>query len=571
MPLVILAALVGLSTGIPAPASAGSPSSPPALILPTASTSSISQAVTFDSDTIDVWGDAAAGESWQLINAEWSDGVFITETTDVVGFVDFSFDSSGCNADLFFCINNAGDFVTLSSSTAKIGFDSDSSVAGHIKLSAQTTNIQGTAEITYPGTASVEYPSPDSFLAGQTVDLGGNWALGVGATINASESKGDLRLYSDIRVAGKLDVTGYSASGSSETTVVDFDGRDQITLFSLSAFDPIPPVPPLPLLKIGGSVGSFRVDPDDISVDDGVVTATGTDTFPNIVFDLDGIATSPLYGIGAPTLGENVDLQSLGVPLVLGYDFFDAKAFVDFTASQTLTFNPITGIKLSFDPPPAGINGPYESKALDNSWVIFDPGEQVSIEFPPGRRDPIDVTPPALLGGTLRNESSLGTESLIQLLAGRFDYQIPSFEIFPKFGPIDTGVDYPHPHADIKWDENHPETQHHDNFCFPCVLHVHTSTDHHSSICVCFGHFHGDTFKWHHTHSSSKYHHVHLNTHHHDTFSFGRILHLHNVSIHPHDINIGPWGPWDFPGLDITQDPVGVRRTTPRAPDPLPT
>ena len=401
-------------------------------------------------------------------------------------------------------------------------------MAGHIRLSALTTKLQGTAEITYPGTASIDYPSVDSFLAGQNLNLGGDWVLGAGATINASQTGGNIQLDGDFRVAGRLDVTGYFPFSSSSANVYNVDGSDQVTLFALTAFEGTPEVPPLPILGFGGSLGPYRVNPDDVTVNpDGVITATGTDNFSNFTFDLDAIAASLLYGIGAPTLGVNVNLQDLGIPLdlVLGYDIFDADAHIDFTASQTLTFNPSTSIKLSFDPPPAGITGPYASQALDNSWVIFATDAQVGIEFPPGRRDPIDVTPQVLLDSTLHNQSSLATNSFIQLKAGRFDYQIPSFGIFPAFGPFDTGLDFPETHGDFRWHHTHTDDETHDLvvegilICEDCVPHSHTSTHHHSSFCVCFGHF-------------------------------------HNAVTHFHDINIGPFGPSGFPGLDVSQSPV---------------
>ena len=522
---------------------------------PPESTSAFDEDVTFESGSVDVWESALEGGSWQFLNAEWSEGGSASVTTNVVGSVDFNFDGDGCDDDLLFCFINPGNFVSLIPSTAKIGFDSDASVAGHIRLSALTTKLQGTAEITYPGTVSIGYPSADSFLAGQTVNLGGDWTLGAGATIDASQTGGNFQLDGDFRVAGLLDVTGYFPFSSDSARIYDIDGSDQVTLFALTAFEGTPEVPPLPILGFGGSLGPYRVNPDDVTVDtDGVIIATGTDKFSNFIFDLDAIAASPLYGIGAPTLGVNVNLQDLGIPLdlVLGYDIFDADAHIDFTASQTLTFNPSISIKLSFDPPPAGITGPYESKASDNSWVIFAPGEQVGIEFPPGRRDPIDVTPQVLLDSTLHNQSSLATNSLIQLKAGRFDYQIPSFEIFPEFGPFDTGLDFVELHGDVKWDETHIDTSthHHDSICFPCTLDVHSS-NHNAFHLFCAG-------TCNHTHSSDKYHHLHVDTttHHHDSFSFGRIFHLHNVTTHFHDINIGPFGPWGFPGLDVSQDPV---------------
>ena len=228
-----------------------------------------------------------------------------------------------------------------------------------------------------------------------------------------------------------------------------------------------------------------------------------------------------------PQLGDNIDLRPFGVPIVLGYDLFDADANVIFTANQTLTFTPSVQIKLSFATAPSGISGPFDSKAADNSWVIFEPGAEISIQFPAGRRDAIEVTPEVLLSGTLRNQSHLGTSSNIVMLAGRYDYQLPEYEIFPTLGPFDTGLSWPHLHGTDHW---------HDSVCSGCELHIHSHDHCHSDgICWPFA----------------------LHDHWHDTtICTSCIFHLHDVSTHQHDIVVGPWGPVVFPGLDITLDPV---------------
>ena len=511
-----LVAFTGLWTG-------GSKSASAEPLTPPAATSSVIGNITFNSDSDDIWGAAADGESWQLIDAQWSEDGSFGSTSDIIGGVDFSFDSNGCKTDLLHCLNNAEEFVSLTSQTVTIGFDSEFGVAGHIKFDAETTNLQGDAAVVYPGTAGVDYPSADSFLAGQTVDVGGSWAFSSNATIDAGESGGDLRLIGDFRVAGTLDVAGHSQSGTSSGEVLDFDGSDVVTLFSLSAFDGTPAIPPLPVIGIGGQVGPFSVTPDVVSVaPSGVITATGTNTFSNFVFDLDKIVATLL---GTPSLGENLDLSYLGVPLALGYDYFDADAHVNFTASQTLTFTPSVKIKLSFSPPPSGFTGAFDSHAPDNSWVIFDPEDQIGITFPPGRRDGIEVTPQVLLEGTLRNQSNLGTNSDIELLGLRFDYQIPGFGIFPEIDEFDTGLNYPHPNGDLKYHHGHSSDHWHDGSilgipCEDCIYEVHTWTEHHDSLCFLCS------------------------------------PDLHNAFIDLHDIKIGPWGPRGYQGLDITQDPV---------------
>jgi len=222
--------------------------------------------VTFDSEDQDIWGAAADGDSWQLINAEWDENGSTIQTTEFVGDIGFTFDGNGCDDDFFYCINNAHEFVSFDTDTSTIGFGANYSVAGHIRLDAETADIEGTASVTYPGEAGVEYPSADSFLAGQTVGILGSWVLLPGAAINANESSGDLRLIGDFRVAAALEVTAYypsddDLSDSATATIFDFDGSDEVTLFSLSAFEETPAVPPLPLLGFGGNIKPFSVTP----------------------------------------------------------------------------------------------------------------------------------------------------------------------------------------------------------------------------------------------------------------------------------------------------------------------
>ena len=539
----LLAVLVGVSTGRPIPASAEPANTPPAdHLTPPVATSSVGGVVTFSSAEEDIWGAAADGDTWELINAEWDESDSFEATPDFIGDVSFEFDRNNCENDLLHCISNLDDFVSFGEGESTIGIGSSFGVAGHIKLFAETVDLQGTASVTYPGQAIVEYPSADSFIAGQTVVVGASWAQTSGSAINANESSGDLQLIFDMRLAADLDVTAFfpsinDLSDSASTTVFDFDVQHEVVLFSLSAFDGVPAVPPLPFFGVGGNIKPFSITPTAQSADpSGEISVTGTNVFSNFIFDLGKMASSPVYPIGGVPLGDNLDLRAAGVPVVLGYDIFDADANVFFTATQTLTFTPTVQIKLNFATAPTGITGAYDSKAGDNSWVIFEPGAEIGIEFPPGQRDAIDIDPQVLLGGTLRNESHLGTNSNIVVLAGRYDYQLPEFEIFPELGPWDTGLDWPDIQLSDHW--------HDAPTCHGCFLHIHGLSDHwHDGSILgipcddCILHVHGGDH-WHDVAACTEC-----------------LLHVHSSTTW-RDIVVGPWGPVNFPGLDITLDPL---------------
>ena len=414
-PLAVLTTLMALWMGNPGPAFAGPP-----FVSPPAATSSQSQAVAFDSGSQDIWAPVSGGDvSWQLINAPWDQDGYTKVTVPVTGGVDLDCDIDVGNGDIDCDVNF---------STVDIGGELDAGVAGHIKLDGVAANLQGSASVAYPGDVVLSYPSVNSFLAGQTVDLGSSWALGGGATIAAGTTRGDLRLESDLRIATNLTV-GVFIPAHHTSEIVDFDFRTTDTIFSFAAFDPAPTVPAG--LGVSGTLHSISVQPTSVSVSpSGVITATGTNEYSNIDIDMDKLATF----FGAPPLGKSVSVPLPGPDPSASYNAFNSTAQINFNAEQTLTFDPEVWVRLDFDRPVAAITGPYQSVDPGNEWVVFEAGKQVNVEFPAGETSPITVTPTTHLTNQFTNETKLETESFITLSAGRFTFSLPEFEVFPEIG-----------------------------------------------------------------------------------------------------------------------------------------
>ena len=370
--------------------------------------------------------------SWDLINATWDAGDDVTKRVGVTGRVNLDchwnahYPGRTSTGDTHLEFHSGCDFDT---STVNVGGKLDASVSGDITLSGEAAGLQGSASVSYPGDVALSYPSVDSFLAGETVSIGSGWTLGAGATIDAAETRGDLRLNAAFDIDSDVDVTVY-APGTSTGSVVDVDWQGDFTVFSFSALDPVPPIPAVVTAGVmSGDFGSISVQPAGSTVSpSGSISVSGTNEFSSINIDLDRLANL----FGAPLLG------GCGKKFLAGvcFDLLDADANVDLDVEQTLTFDPDVLVRLDFAAPVGSITGPYRSVDPGLQWVVFEAGQQIDVTLPAGTIEPIAVTPSIYLENEFTNETELRTESYITLSAGNASFTWPDLPVtvFPKIG-----------------------------------------------------------------------------------------------------------------------------------------
>ncbi|MCX6023780.1 MAG: hypothetical protein NTZ05_19045 [Chloroflexi bacterium] len=427
---------------------------------PLPATTTLSQALTFSTTGQPIWTSTPGGAlpvgdvTWRLSNAPWGpntpNGEQYTKSVSTV---------TGPTAISCPDLNPAN--CTVSNSSAIIGGDLYTKSGGHFRVNGATKNLQGTVGVTYPGTATLNYPSGGSFNAGDTVTIGSSWAQSAGGVINAGETRGDLTLTTDIRISGAF-IPGVFLPGITEaTTIYDFD--ESVTgapVFSMAANDSIPSIPPV--LGIGGDLGSVSVKPVTVSGGNGTIVAQGTKRYSNIIFDFDGIASTGLAVAGAFTkfkaaeaakktgaaaaktngytrtalglglLGKGLTDDSWGVDIA--FDIVDADGVVEMYADQTLTFKGDVYVRLDFSRPVGAITGAYQSKDPANSWVVYKAGTPIDVTFPSGNTNPIIVTPTASLNNQFTNKTSLRSLSSVKVQAGRFALKFPRFTVFPRIG-----------------------------------------------------------------------------------------------------------------------------------------
>lgn len=402
----------------------------------------------FNAAGVNIWSGGSSTTSWNVADVAWDTGVQSTsQTTSIPGGANFRFDSSRCNSNLLDCFSHPGNYVGFDTQYKTVGFAANAHTNGHITFSGRASNLQtntGTG-ISYPGSASFTYPNARSFSAGQTVSLVGTWALGSGAAVSAGTTSGNFDFTGNFGLGGGADVTTYLAYTSPGGAIIpgfNWSSGDA-TLFSLSPFDDTPRC--CPLTPISGDLKSLSVTPGTQTVNtDGSVTASGTNRFSDVTFNLGGIVTTLARG-AVPALSRNVDGNSIGVPIQVGYNIFDARSPVQLYADQSLTFrHDGVRIRLAFSRPMAGFSGPYLAADPGRSWVEFRPGANVSVQTPSGDSSDITVTPTITLDNArLTNNTVMRTTGEVDLSSGGFDFSLPGFEVFPRIGGFDTGLAYP--------------------------------------------------------------------------------------------------------------------------------
>lgn len=450
--LCVLALLVTTTTAVGSTLSApitAQAALPPAPATAGTMTTTGAMPASFVASGVDIWsGVPNSAVSWNVASASWNTGSQSkTEITSFPGGVNFRFDSSGCGSNLLNCFHNPGGYVGFDTVTKTVGFAASAHTNGSVALSGRASGLRTSAAtgVSYPGSASFTYPSARSFTAGSTVSVGGSWTLAPGATINASTTSGAFDFNGSFGLGGGASATAYLAYASPGGAIIpDFNwsSGDQ-TIFSLSPFDGTPRC--CPLTPISGQLSSLSVDPTAVTVNgDGSITATGTNKFSDVVFDIDGIVTKLSSGL-APAVSRNVDMSAIGVPIQVGYNIFDAKAPIQLYADQTLTFRQDGArIRLALSAPVAGFTGAYLAADPGNTWVEFRPGANVGIQTLAGRFDPITVTPSVTLDNPrLANATQMRTTGRVDLSSGGFDLSLPGFEVFPAIGGFDTGLAYP--------------------------------------------------------------------------------------------------------------------------------
>ncbi|MBM3944248.1 MAG: hypothetical protein FJ317_01995, partial [SAR202 cluster bacterium] len=372
----------------------------PTLNPPAASTGSNSQNVTFSTGGQDIWGPVTGGSGtveWTLFHFPWNTGT-----------------------------KKAGDIIWNALGTSfDFGAEISASTSGHVGMTAAAKDLSGAVDVTFPVNVTLGYPNVDSFLAGATVNITSIWNLRPGATIENSKTRSDLTLNGqfDFNAAAGATLCVFDCASWNFFPTIDW-GPFDFEIFSFEAFDETPSLPS-GLLGVGGTLKSLSVVPSSVSANpNGTITASGNNKFSNIEFDIDRIARF----FGAPPLGAGVTVNGSAQ---ISFDLFDLKAFVEFWAKQSLEFKGTPWVRLDFSRPVAQIVGAYDSVDPGKSWVVYKAGTNISVVYPPGETDPITVTPTVFLTNTFKNYTDLETLSYMQMLAGKFNFALPGFEIIP--------------------------------------------------------------------------------------------------------------------------------------------
>ena len=394
---------------------------PSGLNSPSPTSASFNQGATFVTTNQDIWGPVTSGTGM----VEWN--LFTPQTWNER--------------------DSGSSFTTLAGK--KLGVGSAAGTEGILRMFSKASELEGSANVNYPGSISLTHGAANSFLAGENVPISGQWNLNSGAAnINNAETMGDLELFLRLKLKAFIDIDVCLLFGCVDIFPipdVNFDTSDK-QLFSFDAASITHQIPTFLEDALFGPIapmfGPISVTPTTTSVNPttGTIVAQGTNKFAEMAIDIDEIATN--LGI-APPLGRATPSNAAAE---LSYDIFDATSDIDFVAHQRLTFDTAVLVKLDFSRPVAGVLGSFVSATTTPegkiSSITYMAGEQIQVTFPPGETDPLTVTPTVFLDPSktkMHNFAKLSTVSSVTMTSVAATVVMPTITVVPAipiYNPI---------------------------------------------------------------------------------------------------------------------------------------
>ena len=334
-----------------------------------------------------------------------------------------------------------GDFDSEVTVGGALDADSD----GHIGLRSELSNFgDGTVDIRYPEVVVFEYPAANTFWAGDNLQLGTDATPSGSAYLRTTPSPVEFSLIFDLVLkeawSGRID----SGSGSIDVsdTVIDVDGDDMTILHldkyegwysDTSAYPPpqhleMPFTPTTGMICgeidcvkfLTGSTGYIEMPypkPTTNGVNaHGNLVASDTNVFGNAEIDLNHASK---YGKVL-----DVDTGDIGGFEFL-YKILDADVSLISKVKQNLKFSPTNCIRFDF-------SAPVKYEGSDTYSITTLAGSPVKVEFPPGRTDPITVTPTVLLENEFHNKYVHSDNNIFKVEAGTFSLEIPGVELLSE-------------------------------------------------------------------------------------------------------------------------------------------
>ena len=334
-----------------------------------------------------------------------------------------------------------GDF----DSEVTVGGALDADSGGHIGLRSELSNFgEGTVDVRYPEVVVFECPAANTFWAGDDLHLGTDATPSGSAYLRTTPAPVEFSLVFDLvlkeTLSGSIDY-GFDSSDFSPTTIIDVDG-DDMTILHLNKYEgwysdtsayPPPQHPEMPFTSttgmicgevdcvkfLTGSTGYIEMPypkPTTNGVNaHGNLVASDTNVFGNAEIDLNHASK---YGKVL-----DVDTGDIGGFEFL-YKILDADVSLISKVKQNLKFSPTNYIRFDF-------SAPVKYEGSDTNSITTLAGSPVNVEFPPGRTDPITVTPTVLLKNEFHNKYVHSDNNIFKVEAGTFSSEIPGVPLLP--------------------------------------------------------------------------------------------------------------------------------------------
>jgi hypothetical protein len=326
-----------------------------------------------------------------------------------------------------------------------VGAALDAASDGHIGLRSELSNFgDGTVDVRYPEVVVFDYPTANTFWAGDNLQLGTDSTPSGSAYLRTTPPPVEFSLIFDLvleeTLSGGIDY-GFDSSDFSETTIIDVDGDDTAILhlnkyegwYSDTSAYPPPVHPEMPFTPITqicdevdciklltGSTGYIEMPypkPTTNGVNaQGDFVASDTNVFGNAEIDLNHASK---YGKAL-----DVDTGDIG-GFEFSYKILDADISLISKVKQYLEFSPTDYIRFDFS------DQVKYGGSVTNSITTLA-ASPVDVEFPPDRTDPITVTPTVLLKNEFHNKYVHSENNIFKVEAGTFSSEIPGVPLLSQ-------------------------------------------------------------------------------------------------------------------------------------------
>lgn len=295
----------------------------------------------------------------------------------------------------------------------------------------------GSVSVTYPVTPTIRFPQPNTFAAGQTIEIE-TWYERPPAGFELKTSSPQFRASLGATFGLGVDAAArYCIFGCGTATIVPrFDMAPTefnfLTISNSGVETPLGPFDPtgdpVTILHVP-TVNTLDTVPEAA---DGSLDAAGSDHFLQIGVDLANLLKK---GAEKATKRQLPGLTwETSSPAHIRYELLKLMAVSNLTAAQSFTFEPDLKVRVAFGQPMEHwtIDGASESAHEISNAAEFRVGATLKVKYPETDRQPTNVDPLFRLDNSFHSRTDVTFAETLDPTVGRALIELPRKQVFPE-------------------------------------------------------------------------------------------------------------------------------------------